>query len=68
MNVVAARGRARSSLTEFSTKDMYYAVKNDDLERVAEILGKLLWFPFQSFFDILVLFCSFQIRCHHFDA
>ncbi|XP_075159350.1 histone-lysine N-methyltransferase G9a [Haematobia irritans] len=38
MNVVAARGRSRNSLTEFSTKDMYYAVKNDDLERVAEIL------------------------------
>uniref|UniRef100_A0A1I8NR74 Histone-lysine N-methyltransferase n=1 Tax=Stomoxys calcitrans TaxID=35570 RepID=A0A1I8NR74_STOCA len=38
MNVVAARGRSRSSVTEFSTKDMYYAVKNDDLERVAEIL------------------------------
>ncbi|XP_061387552.1 homeobox protein 5 [Musca vetustissima] len=40
MNVVAARGRSRSTatLTEFTTKDMYYAVKNDDLERVAEIL------------------------------
>ena len=29
----------RSSMSEFSTRDMYYAVKNDDLERVAEILG-----------------------------
>lgn len=51
MNVVL-RGRApsnrdarrgasstRSSMSEFSTRDMYYAVKNDDLERVAEILG-----------------------------
>nr|XP_036232839.1 uncharacterized protein LOC106615058 [Bactrocera oleae] len=51
MNVVL-RGRApsnrdarrgasstRSSMSEFSTRDMYYAVKNDDLERVAEILA-----------------------------
>ncbi|XP_020713800.1 uncharacterized protein LOC101448499 [Ceratitis capitata] len=51
MNVVL-RGRApsnrdgrrgasstRSSISEFSTRDMYYAVKNDDLERVAEILA-----------------------------
>ncbi|XP_019893462.2 probable serine/threonine-protein kinase DDB_G0282963 [Musca domestica] len=39
MNVVAARGRDRSTtVNEFTTKDMYYAVKNDDLERVAEIL------------------------------
>lgn len=43
MNVVNARGRtlqAHNQVTEFTTKDMYYAIKNDDLERVAEILGK----------------------------
>lgn len=43
MNVVNARGRTLQALnhtSEFTTKDMYYAVKNDDLERVAEILGK----------------------------
>ncbi|XP_053951467.1 serine-rich adhesin for platelets [Anastrepha ludens] len=32
-------GSTRSSIPEFSTRDMYYAVKNDDLERVAEILA-----------------------------
>uniref|UniRef100_A0A0A1WMV7 Histone-lysine N-methyltransferase EHMT2 n=1 Tax=Zeugodacus cucurbitae TaxID=28588 RepID=A0A0A1WMV7_ZEUCU len=37
----ARRGASstRSSISEFSTRDMYYAVKNDDLERVAEILA-----------------------------
>ncbi|KAL7744146.1 hypothetical protein ACLKA6_009126 [Drosophila palustris] len=42
MNVVQ-RGRMVSSsgrvTTEFNTRDMYYAVQNDDLERVAEILA-----------------------------
>ena len=38
MNVV---GRGTSEVVvDFSTRDMYYAIKNDDLERVAEILGK----------------------------
>ena len=45
MNVVTARGRTlqtrTANSTEFTTKDMYYAIKNDDLERVAEILGKI---------------------------
>lgn len=36
-SVVNSRQNGRNS--EFSTKDMYYAVKADDLERVAEILG-----------------------------
>ncbi|KAI8116792.1 Histone-lysine N-methyltransferase EHMT1 [Lucilia cuprina] len=42
MNVVNARGRTlqtHNQATEFTTKDMYYAIKNDDLERVAEILA-----------------------------
>ncbi|KAM7349030.1 histone-lysine N-methyltransferase G9a [Cochliomyia hominivorax] len=42
MNVVNARGRTlqtHNQPCEFTTKDMYYAVKNDDLERVAEILA-----------------------------
>lgn len=43
MNVVL-RGRMVSSsgrvTTEFNSRDMFYAVQNDDLERVAEILGK----------------------------
>lgn len=38
MNVVG-RTNGRRTNSEFSPKDMYYAVKNDDLERVAEILG-----------------------------
>lgn len=42
MNVVQ-RGRMVSSsgrvTTEFNSRDMYYAVQNDDLERVAEILA-----------------------------
>ena len=45
MNVVTARGRTlqtrTANSTEFTTKDMYYAIKNDDLERVAEILGNI---------------------------
>lgn len=44
MNVVL-RGRMVSTsgrvTTEFNSRDMFYAVQNDDLERVAEILGKL---------------------------
>lgn len=44
MNVVL-RGRMVSSsgrvTTEFNSRDMFYAVQNDDLERVAEILGEL---------------------------
>lgn len=39
MNVVG-RTNGRRTNSEFSAKDMYYAVKNDDLERVAEILGE----------------------------
>lgn len=43
MNVVL-RGRMVSTsgrvTTEFNSRDMFYAVQNDDLERVAEILGK----------------------------
>lgn len=35
-HVVSASGRVT---TEFTSRDMYYAVQNDDLERVAEILG-----------------------------
>lgn len=48
MNVVTARGRTlqarNANSTEFTTKDMYYAIKNDDLERVAEILGNVSHF------------------------
>jgi len=36
-HVVSASGRVTA---EFTPRDMYYAVQNDDLERVAEILGK----------------------------
>ncbi|XP_039497074.1 histone-lysine N-methyltransferase EHMT2 isoform X1 [Drosophila santomea] len=35
-HVVSASGRVT---TEFTSRDMYYAVQNDDLERVAEILA-----------------------------
>ncbi|KAH8420433.1 hypothetical protein KR009_010304 [Drosophila setifemur] len=35
-HVVSATGRVT---TEFTSRDMYYAVQNDDLERVAEILA-----------------------------
>lgn len=35
--IVSSSGRVT---TEFNTRDMYYAVQNDDLERVAEILGR----------------------------
>ncbi|KAH8276360.1 hypothetical protein KR026_004772 [Drosophila bipectinata] len=38
-HVVSASGRVT---TEFTSRDMYYAVQNDDLERVAEILGNWL--------------------------
>lgn len=43
MNVVLRGGMVSSSgrvTTEFNSRDMFYAVQNDDLERVAEILGK----------------------------
>lgn len=35
--IVSSSGRVT---TEFNSRDMYYAVQNDDLERVAEILGR----------------------------
>lgn len=71
MNVVAgARGRlhAARATSEFSTRDMYYAVKNDDLERVAEILGNN---NFESYFKKfpLIFFVypifSFELRCNN---
>lgn len=40
--IVSSSGRVT---TEFNSRDMYYAVQNDDLERVAEILGKSLECP-----------------------
>lgn len=31
---------ASNNGNEFTSKDMFYAINNDDLERVAEIIGK----------------------------
>lgn len=32
----------KNTASEFTTRDIYYAIKNDDLERVAEILGNYM--------------------------
>jgi len=58
-HVVSASGRVT---TEFTSRDMYYAVQNDDLERVAEILGELVGLPSSFIFNsTYLLFCSFAI-------
>ena len=39
MNVIVRESNSEARSDEFTSKDMFYSVNNDDLERVAEILG-----------------------------